>query len=179
MKKLLKGMFFNEIIEQVEDKLSKKAVIKLQEEFGEPLDFSNFKDYPVEKHLKLLNIASLMLFGEDKNNAYFQMGRLSWKTFAESMVGKTVIALYAHDAKKATLAISKLWGTITNFGIRETEDLGERLVKISVKEDPRPPEYIEGVLAGAIEYFHSQPDITTTVLGVENYEFRLAWSVPS
>jgi len=179
MEKLLKGMFFQEIVDQVHGQKGEKALCELERQFGKPLTFSNFKGYPLEDHLRLLELSSKIIFKDkDRKEAIFEMGKLSWLTFAQSMVGKTVLALYAKDLRKTALSIAKLWGMITNFGVRECQDLGERKVKIIIKEDPRPPEYIVGVLSGAVEFFKAVPKIETKVFSSEHCEFIVSWENP-
>lgn len=175
MDKLLKGMFFKEIVKKVRVEKGDKGVLLLEEKLGQKCSFSGFKDYPVEKHLTLLNAGIEIIYGAVTDDAYFEMGAFAWDTFASSPIGKTTVALYARTFKRGISSIEKLWGMITNFGIREYEDLGETKIKVCIKQDPRPVKYLEGVLVQATKFYDINATVTTTIVAPEEYEFLIEW----
>ena len=175
MDRLLKGMFFSEIVEKVRIEKGTEGIVLLEKRMGESCSYSGFKDYPVEKHIKLLNEGINIIYGAISDEAYLAMGRYAWDTFINSPIGKTTIILYAHDFKRGISSIAKLWGLITNFGVRTYEDLGVSKIKVTIKEDPRPAKYIEGVLFQGAEYYKINATILTTVIASENYEFLIEW----
>jgi len=175
MEKLLKGMFFKELLDQVKETRGNPGVKALERNYGAPLEFSAFKDYPVENHLKLLKQAAVILYGQADPDSYLKIGILSFQTFSQSLIGKTLLTLYANNLRKAASAISKLWEGISNFGVREAYDLGRHRAKITIKKDPRPPEYLAGVLMGAAQHFGETAKVETRVLGVDDYEFMIDW----
>ena len=171
----VKGFFLKNLVEIVKKKKGPEGIEELEKRFGQSVNFSSFKDYPMEMEVELHYAMIDVLYSENKPEAHFEFGRIAFKTYAESLVGKTVFSLFGDDVKKIAMAVSRALNTVTSGLIVETEDLGPNKVKVTMKNNPYPIEYYEGIWTAGIEHFGYKPKVETKTLGKEHYEYVLEW----
>jgi len=175
----VKGMFLKNIVATIKEHKGPQGLEALKRELGDT-QFYGMRDYSLEEEVQLHRVAMKILYGDANPNNYFELGKVSFQTYAESAIGKTIMSLFHGNVKKLALSFKMAINTISSgFDIR-TEDLGGNRVKITLLHLPYPVEYYKGVFTGAIEYFQKRGEVTQGLVKAHtrapgDYEYILRW----
>lgn len=171
----VKGYIIKGVLSIVKNRKGPSGLIELEKKFGN-INFSSIKDYPVEINAALRKAASEVVYGKYSPETEYEFGKVTFITYTENLIGKTMFSLFGNNLKKIALALPKILATI-NRGLEvKVEDLGPQKIKIVMINDPYDIRYHEGVWAAAVEYFHYQPHVEATVLKPGMYQYILSWN---
>ena len=90
MEQTTKGIFLKNLIDAVKKRKGPEGIKLLEEKFGS-LHFSLVKSYPIEMEVRLHEAAVETLYQGQSDKAHFEFGRIGFKTYAESIIGKTML----------------------------------------------------------------------------------------
>lgn len=169
-----KGMFLKSIIKAVEKEKGPEGLKRLEELHGN-IKYSGFQDYSMEEEKQLYSKALIVLYGGESPEAWRQFGALAFRTYADSLIGKTMISLIGADIKRLGLTTEKILNTITTGYVVTVEDLEGNNLKLTLEHCPDRMEYFEGVFAEAIKTFGYTSKVTARELGVDHYEYTISW----
>ena len=169
-----KGMFLKSIVDSVKRVKGPDGVRELEKNYGS-LNFGGFKDYPMKDEIRLYQSAMKVLGLKDGPEAWREMGKLAFTTYADSLIGKTMFSLFNSDIEKMILSIGRILNTVTSGYRIETENLGERRFVVRIGNCPDRMEFYEGVFLTAYEHFGLKCNLRSKILGKDNYEYLLEW----
>lgn len=174
METTVKGVFLKSLVETVRAKKGNEGVKQLEKEFGS-LDFSAFQNYPLTEQARLNKAASIVLFGSHTPEAEYEFGRLSFKTYADSIIGKTMFSLIGDDPLKVASALPKILNMVTSGLDIEVKAVGPIKVSLRMKNLPFHIKHYEGCCAAAAEHFGHTAVIESKVWGKNDYEYIVEW----
>jgi uncharacterized protein (TIGR02265 family) len=105
------------------------------------------------------------------------LGRRATTDFAQSTVGKTMLALAGHDPARVLAAIPNGCRASLSYGERSVEMLGEGHARLLARRDFMPLQYNEGMISAAIE-LSSARDVRVRGerRGVLDVDYEVRWS---
>lgn len=169
-----KGMFLKSIVDSVKSRKGVEGVRKLEKIYGD-LNFGGFKDYPMEDEIRLYKAAMQVLSLKEGPDAWKEMGKLAFTTYSGSLIGKTMFSLFRNDVGQMVSSLGKILNTVTSgYGI-EVKRLADRKVKVRIANCPDRIEFYEGVFTAAYEHFGLKHEVSSKVLGTDDYEYILSW----
>lgn len=175
MEKTIKGMFLKNLINMVKQDKGAEGLKKLEQEFGDKINFSAMRDYPIETEMKLHKAIMKVIFGEESLDNYRKLGQMNMHYYANSIVGKTIFSLVGKDLKSSALRAQKFINTIAS-GIKiEFTDLDETKMKTVIQGLPYPIEYYQGIFEESLKYFKKIGTVTTEKTGPDEYTYIADW----
>jgi len=172
---MVKGVFINSTLDEIQKKGSEKEIESLKEKIGS-LKLSPFKSYPVFIQKEAERALCQILYGHDDENANFEFGKKSFRSFAESNIGKVMLALFGKDSKALVCNIERLYNTVTSGIEIEVKELEEKKYSVRFYNDPYDLRGTEGVLAGGLEYLGIDANVKFINHGKNDHEFILKWA---
>lgn len=171
----VKGVFLKNLVETLRRTKGPEGLKLLEERMGN-IQYSSFKNYPLSLLVKLLNIAVEIQDGKYSKEGMITFGKMAFTIYAESVIGKTMFALFANDIKKAALGVQTALNTVTtNFPVEVTE-LADNKVSIRMSKNPHPIEYYEGLWTAAVTYFNQEGTVEAKELAANDYEYIISWN---
>ncbi|KKP69821.1 hypothetical protein A2X44_05110 [candidate division CPR3 bacterium GWF2_35_18] len=170
----VKGIFLKGLVEVVRKLKGPDGVNKLKEEFGD-LGFAGFKDYPMQVQADLNKISSKIIYGSYCPEAEYEFGRLSFKTYTDSLIGRTMFSLIGSSPIKVAKALPKILGTVTS-GLKITvEEINSLKAKIRMQNIPFHIKHYEGACVAAAEHFGYKAKVTSKLIGKDDFEYTVEW----
>lgn len=175
MNKTIKGMFLKNLISMVKKDKGVEGLQRLEEEFGEKINFSAMSDYPIEIEMKLHKAIMQVYFGEVNLKNYRKLGQMNMHYYTESIVGKTIFSLVGKDLKASALKAQKFTDTIASGIQIEFTDLGETKMKAVIRGLPYPIEYYQGIFEESLNYFKKKGTVSAKKTAPEEYVYITEW----
>ena len=174
MSRTVKGIFLKDIVNIVKNEKGPEGLSKLEGEIGD-INFSAFRDYPIETDKLLNEKAAEIIYGNSSPKTQFEFGKTAFKVYSGSAIGKTMFSLLGKDVKKVASSFGKILGTATSGLEVEVHDMGEKSLRFHMKNNPYNIRHYEGILFAAFEYFGENPKINAKELGEEDYQYDVMW----
>lgn len=174
MAKTMKGIMLSMFIKTLEDKYGPDGMKRFEAAYGD-INFSSFKDYPIEEEARLYDVAVKVFYPDDQKAGFVEFGKVSFNMYADSFMGRTFFALFNMDLKKTALQAGHVLTNLTKDLHLEVEDTGGKSFKIIVRELPYPPYYYEGVWLAALEHFKLKGTVKTIIVSDSHYEYLINW----
>jgi len=174
MKTTVKGFVLKGVLKIVKKEKGEKGLKQLEQKFGS-LKFSAFNDYPTETNAELRKMAAEVIYGKHDEETEYLFGKITFESYADSLIGKTMFSLLGNNLKKVAMGLPKILSTVNKGLESEVEDLGSKKVRIRMKNNPYHIKYHEGVWAAGAEFFKEKYKITSRVLAPGDYEYVMEW----
>ena len=148
----VKGLFFNSLLHFIEEEGGVELKTEISKELGKELKYIDFFDYPVQEYIIMQEEIVKKIFPEKTmEEGMYEMGRVDFKTFAESVFGKVVLPRLKNNLKKVSARIPSWYMRINKFGEVSVVDLGEKKFKLIFKDYKNYPQIQHGILRQAME----------------------------
>ncbi|OJH37983.1 DUF2378 family protein [Cystobacter ferrugineus] len=173
-----RGMFFNGLLDTARSLGGEPLRARCLATVGER-KFVDFFSYPITDFLR-----AIFLVAEELGPAHggteavlHLLGRRATMIFAQSTVGKTLLALAGQDPGRVLAAIPNGCRASLSYGERSVEMLGEGHARFLARGDLLPLQYNEGMIAAAIE-LSSARDVRVRGerRGVLDVDYEVRWS---
>jgi uncharacterized protein (TIGR02265 family) len=174
MEPKVKGVFLKSLVDVVKKQKGPNGLERLRNEYGQ-IDFRGFSDYPLKDQARLNKIASKIIFGSYSPQAEYEFGRLSFKTYLDTIIGRTMFALIGADPLKIAKALPKILGAVMTGVTILIEEVGPLKVKITMQNIPFHIRHYEGACAAAAEHFGYKAKILSTLLPNQDFQYLVEW----
>ena len=172
----IKGVFLKSLVDLVKKKKGQEGIEALEKAYGSDLKFHSVQNYPMETEIKLIRAAMTVVYGKYEEDLEWEFGKLTFTTYADSLIGKTMFSLLGKEFRKIALNADRVINTVTGNLIIEVEDLAINKVRVRIGNCPHHIGHFGGVFMGAIESFGYKPKVETEVLGEGDYNYFLEWN---
>jgi len=169
-----KGIFLKSMVDAVRKEKGPEGLKELEEIFGD-IHFAGFKDYPGEVDKRLNKAVIKVIYGEETPEAWREFGKLGFRTYADSIIGKTMFSLLGNDLRRIALAVERVFNTVTSGYQISVEEVSESEIRIRIKNTHENREYLKGLFVAAVEHFGEKGKVTSRVFGEEDYEYSVKW----
>jgi uncharacterized protein (TIGR02265 family) len=171
----IKGIFVKSHIKGLEKEKGEEGVRLLGEKFGKPLDFKNSDSIPIRDEVRLLECA-VEILNQDlpKEKIAYEAGRLHFKNFLTTPLAKILFPFFKGQFKLMMMQAQSIAGHVFEGVEFTSSELGEKNVKVSIKNNDYPLEHFQGLLQEWMNY----SDLKGTVEAVkvdDAYEYVLRW----
>lgn len=174
---MIKGVFVNSHIKAVRSKRGQEGVQELERRFGRPLRFRNSEDVPVADEVRLIELAvdllsNTPLQGEERE---FEAGRLHFANFAGSPLGRIVFSVFKRQYKRMIMTTHTMAGHIFKGVHFAAEDLGEKRVRLTTKNNDYPVGHLQGLFQEWMDFSGLTGTVEARVLEDNAFEYTMSW----
>jgi uncharacterized protein (TIGR02265 family) len=173
-----RGMFFNGLLEAARSLGGEPLRARCFTVAGER-KFVDFFSYPITDFLRAIFLVAEELGPtHGGTEAVLRLlGRRATTDFAQSTVGKTLLALAGNDAARVLAAVPNGCRASLSYGERSVEMLGEGHARFLARGDLLPRPYNEGMIAAAIELSEARDvQVRGERRGVLDVDYEVRWS---
>jgi len=175
---LIRSTFVRNHVRALERERGEAGVGELARRFGS-LSFLSARYVPVSEESRMLEcIVEMTKPGLDEQELAREAGRLHFKNFSESSLYRIITTVFGDDMKLLLLqggAIAKR--VFRGIEVR-SENLGERVVRITFFGLDIPLEHFEGFFEAWMKHSGFAGTVSASAPGTGIYEYTLAWNEP-
>ncbi len=148
----IKGIFFNSILDLIDEKKETELKEEISEKLGKPLKYNGFFNYPVQELNIILEETVKKLYpNKTIEEGIYELGGLTFNTFVKSALGKAVLPYVKKDFKGMSNRIPSWYKQMSDYGSVSVVDLGEKSFKLVFKDFKTYPEYSHGIFQYALK----------------------------
>jgi uncharacterized protein (TIGR02265 family) len=164
-----KGMFLQALADEAE---------RLGKTFELPRRYYAFHNYPLQECMELtLEAAKLIHPDASLREALRRLGRLSYRTFADSMIGRAVFGIAGGDVGRILSLASKGASVASTVGKIEVASQGESSATLRVSEIYVFAECFNvGIAEGVLEVCGREGYVAQRMTSLTEGEFLVRWS---
>ncbi|WP_157758393.1 DUF2378 family protein [Cystobacter fuscus] len=173
-----RGMFFNGLLDAARSLGGEPLRARCLAAAGER-KFVDFFSYPIADFLRSVFLAAEVLGPTHGGTeaVLHLLGRRATTDFAQSTVGKTLLALAGHDPGRVLAAIPNGCRASLSYGERSLEILEEGHARLLARRDFMPLQYNEGMITAAIELSSARDiQVRGERRGVLDVDYEVRWS---
>lgn len=174
MEQTVKGIFLKNFVDFVRKTKGPTGLEQLKQKVGD-INYSLVKNYSLEKEIELHKAIIKIVYGEFTTTNCQKLGEVAFNAFVESLVGKTIFALFGEDVKKAALGVQMALNTVTSGLDVHVEDLGKNKVKILMEHSLYPIAYYQGVWMAALKYLKKKGTVEIQEIVSGTHEYIVSW----
>jgi uncharacterized protein (TIGR02265 family) len=169
----IRGLFFTQLVADLGD-----AFAPLTSKLCSPPDsgrYLAFTSYPIRDHVRLIDAAARRLYpGCPSREAHRLRARAELDTFAQSMVGKSIVSVI-RDPATLLLRYSEIFGPFVKGPSAKTSREGQEAVKLELVDFFGSIGYQIGVFEGFVMNFGLTPRIEVHRLSPDKFSFLVEW----
>ncbi|MCR4264510.1 MAG: DUF2378 family protein [Candidatus Roizmanbacteria bacterium] len=172
----IKGIFLNSHIAALRKEKGDEAVAELKKRMGKKLEYGNSTDVPVSEEVRLIEHALTILRNDQisESDKAFEAGKLHFKNFVTTPLARIIFPVFRNQFKLLMLNANNIAGHVFNHVGFESQELGEKSVKITMLNNDYPIDHFQGLFQAWMEY----SDLTGTVTAEKmdhRYEYTIKW----
>lgn len=172
--KKVNGSLLEQTVNFLKVKKGDAAVAELEKSFG-PLIFDQYRMYPVGQLLSLQKQVVSLAFGTESEQGYYLLGRHAFESFSHTLIGATLTNVSSAPLE-VLKNIQKIWNSVVNFGERNLREISANNVILEIKNDPRNPLYLQGVIEAGMQAIGAKSSSTRITVQNENdYSIEIHW----
>jgi len=171
----VQGFFLIEDISYVQKVKGPEGVAALQK-LVPSLNFntiSAIKKYPLTLELEMLHAMTIVLYGNDSPESWFELGRHDLETCVNSNLGKVILALIGPKYTELIKHGGRILTAFAPFVRYKFLKLSDTECKITIENDPYPIEYYRGSLSAIKDMVKTEATITATDLGNKTHLYHV------
>jgi len=172
----VRGLYLVSRLKMIKEKLGDNGFANFQKEHNGSLNFLSLKDYPIEELVRIDQLAIKHIFGEASAKNHFKYGQMVFDVIAKTAVLRTYFSLFQKNVIKIAREIPKILELLYPGLEAEVETLGNRSVRIVVKNEPWDINITHGLWDQALKKMGIQDFIIETkVLPDGHHEYFFKW----
>ena len=142
----IKGIFVMSHVAALRHARGDAAIAELEKRLGRPMNYKNFEDVPLSEEIKIIECALDILTGDKvpASERHFEAGRLHFRNFVATPLGKMIFSVFPKDYKRHMLNAQNIAGHVFSGVIFKSEDLGGNKVRIMMERSDYPKEHFQG-----------------------------------
>lgn len=171
----IKGIFVRAHVDSIKKEKGNEGLALLEERYGKPLTFNNSDNVPLHDEVTLLECATEILDPSlPKEKVSYEAGRLHFKNFLTTPFARIILPFFKNQFKVMMLQSHNIAGHIFQGVSFTAEDLGEKSVKMIMKNNDYPIEHFQGFLQEWMHYSGLEGTIEA-VKKEDSYEYLMKW----
>ncbi len=173
----IRGVFVKSHLHALERVRGREGLNELHRRFGRPLNYSNGERVPVADEVAILEHIVDMLSPRplSPRERSIEAGRLHFRDFRATPAWNFIQPLF-HFSPKFVLMRSRAIAEYVFKGIVfVSEDLGERMVKITIFNNDYPLEHFKGFFEEWLMSFGLHPQVEAVAHTRGRYEYTISW----
>lgn len=172
----IKGVFLKSHIKGIQKEKGDEGVRLLAEKYGKPLDFNNSDNVPIRDEVRLLECAVEILNQDPlpKEKISYEAGRLHFRNFLTTPIARILFPFFKGQFKVMMLQAKSIAGHIFEGVDFVSSELGEKSVKICLKNNDYPIEHFQGLLQEWMHYSGLEGTVEA-VKTDDAYEYTMRW----
>ncbi|HEY3250367.1 MAG TPA: DUF2378 family protein [Ignavibacteria bacterium] len=176
-KPTIKGVFVNSHITTLKNQRGEDAFLKLTEQFGKPPIYKNSENVNVSDEVKIIEIC-LDLLSDSPIPEYersFQAGRLHFRNFSLTPLGRIIFSVFRHNFKLLMKQTKYLAGHVFQGVEFSSEEMGEKSIKVIMKNNDYPIEHFRGLFTEWMEFSGLTGTVDAKQIPPNTYEYIMKW----
>jgi len=173
-----KGFLIARHLQAAKDSLTEDEFKAIEDELGVTLKqmrIGSFKDFPAELQLAVEERLAPILWNGSYADTAYDSGKLNYKAYAASAVGRTTLLLIGSDPRKMIKATVRLI-TLVMSGLEiGVEEVDEKKFSLRFRNNPFPPQAWHGAFDGALEATGITPRTKIIEHSPKDVEFLISW----
>jgi uncharacterized protein (TIGR02265 family) len=150
----IRGIFMKSHVQAVAQKKGDPGLKELEKMYGGPTQFKNSDEVPIREEVKLLECAVQILSDcpIPKENISYEAGRLHFKDFSSTPLGKLVLPFFKNNYKMILLRAKYLGGHVFRGVTFLSDELGPNAVQLTMSNADYPIDHFRGLFEAWMEY---------------------------
>lgn len=172
---MIKGSVLENATQFLIERKGADIVHELEPELG-AMVYDTHAFYPVDQFLKLQDTIIKLISPNDSEQGLKELGRYAFNSYAKSLIGGTMIN-HTKNAQELLEQVQNQWNQVLNFGQRSLTEFNtaNRTAELEIKDDPRQPAYLAGVIEAGLQSIGLTPQLSTETIGDHDYKFIIRW----
>lgn len=174
----IKGLFIKAQVDRVRSEKGDESVLQLAKRYGSSVDFSSFKNYPVEDEERLIKACIQILPPKEPiDDADLAAGRFHFQTFLKNQIAKIVFSIASEDPKRMFFEyVPKIILSVFDGITLEVADVDPTTIMCTMRgSSGYPLRHWEGFWGEYFKEFGFDFQIESKVLSPGCYEYRVHW----
>lgn len=175
---MIKGMFVNSHINLLREKKGEDAIVRLESEYGDKLEFNAFADIPIARDKAILRHVLKALKDTTSASVKTEMlntGSLSFRDFVTTVYGKMILHVLDKDFKAAVLAYPHIAVHIYKNIHFYAQDLGEKAVRITIENSGYDMDHFYGFFTEWMAFWEYTGEVEAVSIREGIYEYTMRW----
>jgi len=174
----VRGFLFKAVYNLVEQRVGSSGTDRMLMQLRinkMPVDFFS---YPAADFLRMLYTAADVLEPHyaSVEDAIRACGGATVTGFFKSYVGNTLMRLVGlGDPKRVFASVDTIYSTLVSYGKRNSEDLGDKRLRLHYRGDMQPITFHEGALREALHVLRGNGSATGTAVALDYGQYVLEW----
>ena len=173
----IRGFFFQTHIDRLAKEKGEQYIQKLEELYGKPLVFKASSEYDTQDEERLVDLCvQLYHEGEVLDDLQIESGKYHYKSFSQSTIAKTALALSKNSVKRTFQLGSQMTKSMIKGVTYEYEDLGPQKIQLTYTHSPYSIRHYQGFFMGYFEDVGKKVSVETKILDEGERKYRLIFS---
>lgn len=174
----IKGVFVNSHVKAVQKRKGEAGVRSLARMYGSRIHFRYLEDVPIREEIRIIECALDILSGGQfpSQQRAFEAGRLHFRNFSATPLGRLVLTILPQRFKSVMLGIPSISKHVFRNVRFIVEDVGPHAVKVVMVNNDYPAEHFRGLFYEWLRYAGCPGEVSVHLSGTDTYEYTLRWN---